>query len=205
MASIARTLAELIEQIRPAAIFTHAYEGGHPDHDAAAFAVHCAVGLVSRRGTPAPVVNEFTSYHNGSPFALRSWMRVGEFLQHWSQFQVGQTAGLRQAASPPSLAATLLCGAGPWPAAGSQPALGQGTVVLSADARYRKRRMFECFASQKHMLESFPIALERVRPAPEYDFTRPPHDGRLFYEDQDWGWDGPSWRRAAGRALAELG
>jgi LmbE family N-acetylglucosaminyl deacetylase len=37
-------LAERIEQYRPEAIFTHAYEGGHPDHDACAFAVHHAVG-----------------------------------------------------------------------------------------------------------------------------------------------------------------
>ena len=33
----------------------------------------------------------------------------------------------------------------------------------------------------------FPIAIERFRPAPDYDFTQPPHEGRLFYENYDWG------------------
>jgi LmbE family N-acetylglucosaminyl deacetylase len=35
-------LEELIARTRPAAILTHPYEGGHPDHDAAAFAVSVA-------------------------------------------------------------------------------------------------------------------------------------------------------------------
>jgi LmbE family N-acetylglucosaminyl deacetylase len=33
----------LIERVRPEAILTHPYEGGHPDHDAAAFAVAVAL------------------------------------------------------------------------------------------------------------------------------------------------------------------
>jgi LmbE family N-acetylglucosaminyl deacetylase len=35
-------LTELIARVKPAAIITHAYEGGHPDHDAVAFAVAVA-------------------------------------------------------------------------------------------------------------------------------------------------------------------
>jgi N-acetylglucosamine malate deacetylase 2 len=35
-------LGDLVAARRPAAIVTHAYEGGHPDHDAVAFAVHAA-------------------------------------------------------------------------------------------------------------------------------------------------------------------
>jgi hypothetical protein len=78
------------------------------------------------------------------------------------------------------------------------------TLPLETDARLRKRRMFDCYRSQRHMLERFPIALERIRRAPGYDYARPPHEGRLFYEDQDWGWDGSEWRRLAGLALIEL-
>ena len=39
-----------------------AYEGGHPDHDAAAFAVRAAVSLVP---PPVPGVVEFPLYHAG--------------------------------------------------------------------------------------------------------------------------------------------
>ncbi|NEX92544.1 PIG-L family deacetylase, partial [Caulobacter sp. 17J65-9] len=45
------------------AVFTHPYEGGHPDHDAAAFAVAAAVRLLARAGQPAPARYEFASYH----------------------------------------------------------------------------------------------------------------------------------------------
>lgn len=31
-------------------VLTHAYEGGHPDHDATAFATHCAVALLQKEG-----------------------------------------------------------------------------------------------------------------------------------------------------------
>jgi LmbE family N-acetylglucosaminyl deacetylase len=43
-------------------VFTHAYEGGHPDHDATTFAVHVAARLVARAGGIAPLVLEFPLY-----------------------------------------------------------------------------------------------------------------------------------------------
>jgi LmbE family N-acetylglucosaminyl deacetylase len=49
----------------PDLILTHPYEGGHPDHDATAFAVHTAVRLLARMHLPVPAVAEFTSYHRG--------------------------------------------------------------------------------------------------------------------------------------------
>ena len=55
MHSIARSLARLFDAHGTEAVITHAYEGGHPDHDAVAFAVHVAAG---RR----PVL-EFAGYH----------------------------------------------------------------------------------------------------------------------------------------------
>jgi LmbE family N-acetylglucosaminyl deacetylase len=45
------------------AVITHPYEGGHPDHDACAFAVQWAVSLLERTGQPAPRRLEFASYH----------------------------------------------------------------------------------------------------------------------------------------------
>src|SRR5205085_8052842 len=45
-------------------VITHPYEGGHPDHDSTALAVHAACGLLLRENLPAPRVMEMTSYHN---------------------------------------------------------------------------------------------------------------------------------------------
>ncbi len=59
MAYITLKLVHLLRERRPGAVLTHAYEGGHPDHDAAAFAVHAACARVA---TP-PDVYEFASYH----------------------------------------------------------------------------------------------------------------------------------------------
>lgn len=44
LAELTRRIGRMIEQWGPEVIFTHPYEGGHPDHDACAFAVHHAVG-----------------------------------------------------------------------------------------------------------------------------------------------------------------
>jgi hypothetical protein len=39
---------------------------------------------------------------------------------------------------------------------------------------------------------------------PEYDFTVPPHPGKLHYEKFDWGVDGDRWRALASVALERL-
>jgi LmbE family N-acetylglucosaminyl deacetylase len=59
---VARGLAESILEGRYDVIIAHPYEGGHPDHDAAAFAAHAAVALARRAGHEAALV-EMTSYH----------------------------------------------------------------------------------------------------------------------------------------------
>lgn len=60
-------LLELTEQLVPVLerverVYTHPYEGGHPDHDAAAFAVQCACAQLERMRRPSPVRLEFPSY-----------------------------------------------------------------------------------------------------------------------------------------------
>lgn len=67
----ARRIGALLREVRPAVVLTHAYEGGHPDHDAAALAVHAACALVE----DPPRVAEFAGYHG-----LRGWMEPGDFL-----------------------------------------------------------------------------------------------------------------------------
>jgi LmbE family N-acetylglucosaminyl deacetylase len=62
LAPLARALAFLLAWRGVNTIFTHAYEGGHPDHDAAAFAVHGAARLLRRRGIE-PLLIEMPFYH----------------------------------------------------------------------------------------------------------------------------------------------
>jgi LmbE family N-acetylglucosaminyl deacetylase len=57
-------VARLRELLADAALaLTHAYEGGHPDHDACAFAVQLACESLAAEGRPAPVRLEFAGYH----------------------------------------------------------------------------------------------------------------------------------------------
>jgi LmbE family N-acetylglucosaminyl deacetylase len=77
MVDLVLRLADLIDSIGPQVIITHAYEGGHTDHDATAFAVHLACGLLRREGAAPPAVLEMTSY-----FRRDSRRIVHDFLPH---------------------------------------------------------------------------------------------------------------------------
>jgi LmbE family N-acetylglucosaminyl deacetylase len=158
----ARRLAELFKEIGPEVVFTHPYEGGHPDHDASAFAVQAAYRLIAKEGGSPPARIEFASYHRSGKETV-----TGEFL-----------------------------------AAKGFEAI---TVALSGEARARKRNMFDCFTTQREVLSAFSADVERFRPAPTYDFTRPPHPGPLYYESQPWGMSGTRWRELASEALGALG
>lgn len=61
MEEVMLALAAAFDELRPEVVLTHPYEGGHPDHDATAFAVHAAARCAAR----APVILEMTSYHAG--------------------------------------------------------------------------------------------------------------------------------------------
>jgi N-acetylglucosamine malate deacetylase 2 len=67
-------------------VFTHAYEGGHPDHDAASFSVHAAAQLIQhesgkkltiiempfyRMGRLGPVVQDFDTAVDGEIFDIK--------------------------------------------------------------------------------------------------------------------------------------
>src|SRR5947209_1314593 len=141
-------------------VITHAYEGGHPDHDSTAFAVHAGARLLRNR----PCILEMASYHirNGA-------IETSDFIQ---------------------------------PNSGADHEIT--TISLSSQEQYFKRRLFECFPTQKETLTWFCFDAERFRPAPNYDFTRPQHAGQLFYEKFNWGMTGEQWRALAGRALQRL-
>lgn len=61
---LSRRLAELFRERGIGIVLTHAYEGGHPDHDAAAFAVRAASRLGARRELAVAVI-EMPFYHAG--------------------------------------------------------------------------------------------------------------------------------------------
>jgi LmbE family N-acetylglucosaminyl deacetylase len=82
LADLARRLENLF-QLRDIRIaLTHAYEGGHPDHDATAFAVHAASALLRRRGKQFSIV-EMPLYHMG-----RSGTVPQRFVSHAASHEV---------------------------------------------------------------------------------------------------------------------
>ncbi|HEU5460580.1 MAG TPA: PIG-L family deacetylase [Pyrinomonadaceae bacterium] len=161
MVSVARRLAKLLNQIEPDIVITQPYEGGHPDHDATAFAVHLARRLLHDEKTIAPEIFELTSYHRRHERVVYS-----EFL----------------------------------PRDGNVPV----TFALAQHEKSLKQKMFECFHTQREVLCWFPIEVERFRKAPPYNFTRPPHAGKLHYDYFDWGVTGEQWQRLAREALGVL-
>src|SRR5262249_40590904 len=136
---IVRRLISLFRGLRPESVLAPPYEGGHPDHDSVAMAVHTAAHVTRRVLGRAPQIVEYALYH-----AWQGRMRAGEFLPH-------DDAPVAHRALDPS-------------------------------ARVLKCRMLACFTTQQRTLAQFPTEVERFRPAPAYDFTSPPHTGRLYYE-----------------------
>lgn len=67
--ALAPVARRLVEGLAGAAIvLTHAYEGGHPDHDATAFAVHAALAMIGRGlapHAPGPLAIEVPLYRAG--------------------------------------------------------------------------------------------------------------------------------------------
>ena len=131
-------------------VFTHAYEGGHPDHDATCWAVH---GACARLSSP-PLIVEMPFYHADET----GCMATGRFV------------------------------------AGGPPAT---EIALDAAAQAQKRRMLDCFVTQRAMLDAFGVTTEWFRAARQIDFARAPHAGPLLYERYGWGMTGARWRNLA--------
>ncbi|MFL6303637.1 MAG: PIG-L deacetylase family protein [Candidatus Sulfotelmatobacter sp.] len=150
-----RVLA-VVRQFQPEVVLTHAYEGGHPDHDSVAFACQMA------RRAASFCLCEFAGYHAGC-----AGMEIHTFLPRAQQTQY--------------------------------------TYRLNSDEREFKIAMIKKFATQERTLQPFTQPeVERFRVAPEYDFTRPPHDGKLWYENFNWGTEGATWRKMASQTLSEI-
>ncbi|HEY8612961.1 MAG TPA: PIG-L deacetylase family protein [Roseomonas sp.] len=113
----------------------------------------------------------------------------------------------RDGVEPPALVEMPFYHAAPdgWAVGRFLPGGSAQTVLeLTADERVRKRAMMDAFVSQAATLSQFPINEELFRPAPDYEFTAPPHEGTLLYERFPWGMDGARWRLLAAGALRAL-
>jgi LmbE family N-acetylglucosaminyl deacetylase len=141
----------IIKEIQPEVILTHPYEGGHPDHDCAAFIAQESIKIISEHNKTSDIRRmEFTCYHGKN-----GYMETGTFLDH------------------------------------SEKTI---TVQLSQEKKQMKEKMLNCFNSQKEMLSLFYTDKEIFRTAPEYSFSKLPHEGKLLYEQMDMGIESKCWR-----------
>lgn len=77
MPMIARKLSDLFRDHAITVVITHAFEGGHPDHDATAFAVHAACALLEGEGLAGPEIIECPFYHvRGSQWLCQQFARA---------------------------------------------------------------------------------------------------------------------------------
>jgi LmbE family N-acetylglucosaminyl deacetylase len=75
LATLTRSFARILEEVGCELLIVHPYEGGHPDHDAAAFVGQAACALIEHGGGIAPARIEMTSYH-----ASGGELVTGQFL-----------------------------------------------------------------------------------------------------------------------------
>jgi LmbE family N-acetylglucosaminyl deacetylase len=68
-------VAAVLAELAPEAILTHPFEGGHPDHDGCAFAVHHAAEIYAKNHRHKPVIFESTFYH-----ASQNGIEAGTFV-----------------------------------------------------------------------------------------------------------------------------
>jgi LmbE family N-acetylglucosaminyl deacetylase len=140
LSKAAAELDAILSAYQPDALLTHAYEGGHPDHDACAF----LVSLLTRKyGLPAW---EMPLYHRAA-----GERTIQKFI------------------SPSS----------------SQEA-AELVLTATGEELARKREMIANYKSQRDFVQTFESAREVFRLQPAYDFSRPPHEGLLNYEEWRW-------------------
>ena len=138
LAKIVQSLASLFDDRKILTVLTHAFEGGHPDHDAVAFAVAQAahnIGIV-----------EMPYYRLGSsgPLSQCFFEADGSGEEH--------------------------------------------RIDLTREESKQKKFMIAAFKTQGEPLSKVSTEFETFRLAPQYDFSKEPNGGRIFYEETfNWG------------------
>jgi LmbE family N-acetylglucosaminyl deacetylase len=158
------SLPEIVDRLTSdlsgmAAVITHPFEHGHPDHDTAALAVSLACRRMLARGEAAPLRLEFASYYLS---------------------EQGRVFGRFRPDSGPS----------------------EVEIVLTPAELVRKQQAIACFKTQAAILGQFSLTLERLRPAPDYDFLTAP--GPALYEQLASMITSAQWRAQAEAILARL-
>jgi LmbE family N-acetylglucosaminyl deacetylase len=161
MADLTKRITNFLQLSGADIVITHPYEGGHPDHDATAFATHAALRLMKEKGLRPPALFEM-ALHPSEDFKAK----IPEFLPG--------------------------------------PERETTTLLLDERATKLKGKMFACFETQRECLAVSPFGPEKFRQPSAYDFTTPPHTGKLHYENFDWAPKSCEWQTKARRALADL-
>lgn len=63
---------------------------------------------------------------------------------------------------------------------------GEVVLDLAPSERRNKRELLRAYASEHGNLAHIGAARESFRPLPQHDYTRPPHEGTLFYARYRW-------------------
>ncbi len=131
-------LSKLILKHKPELLFTPAYEGGHPDHDATRFITQMAI----EQNTHQPVLCEYPTYNK---FDGKNYYQI--FIPNGGK---------------------------------------EIELILTGKEIILKNKIFEIFKSQKKSITPFRSLIREVfRIAQKIDFTKPPHEGELYYESID--------------------
>lgn len=78
------------------------------------------------------------------------------------------------------------------------------TLLLDERARQLKQQMFACFETQRASLAVSPLGPEKFRQPVSYDFSVPPQNGQLHYENFAWAPSRGEWQSLVAKALDNL-
>jgi N-acetylglucosamine malate deacetylase 2 len=85
------------------------------------------------------------------------------------------------------------------------PTHPEQVIALNVEQLAAKRAALAEFTTQCSLIDLFPIATERLRRAPSYDFTLPPPPEEVLYDRYGWAMHSALWRERARQAMMVLG
>jgi LmbE family N-acetylglucosaminyl deacetylase len=134
LSNVRELILKQISERRAGVLWVPAYEGGHPDHDAANFIAS----------------------------TLRETVPVWEYSEY-------------------NFAGNRVCSNEFFSATGRELEL-----TLSDEERHFKKELLAMYGSERGNLNYLRTEREVFRPLPDYDYSRPPHPGTLFYRRFAW-------------------
>ncbi len=78
-------------------------------------------------------------------------------------------------------------------------------IQLGEEDVRRKRAAIDAFITQRPVLPDLSLELERVRPAPQYNFAEPPPPRAVLYDRFQWPLNSATWRAHASAAATKIG